>query len=470
SFALGIIVSNVGRGVNDSLGVCVTRTLPDGSIINYSTQRYKPVLNKDTVYFRIYYRGESSFGINNFTVTLNCGNKIQELDYSNNSGSIQYFMSKKSVICLMPQEFSIVSSQPVNFVAQTTNQLSSDSRQFYYEVDTSANFNSAFKKVGVINGNSLAEWKLNLLPDLPAYDSTVYYWRVRSSDPTPGQAIVWTTSSFLYIRNSPSGWSQSKFDQFYKLTNQGVVKDTINNKWAFQNSSFKLKITALGAPESIGSPLNTDNAKQVFVGMNGQNILTDPTNSCSDFGWNGVYSFAIDQYNFQLKQINPTDDRGQFCKQTTSGNAVNKFLINGNTSNYSPATLIQSFQNVTYGDFVVFFSVGNAAFGSSTIWTPALKQALTELGAKSFDKLKEGWPYILVARKGLPSQAIEILPDTNNLSVSARQQTITLDSLIKIRSLEGAVVSPEFGPASSWGNFYYKLDGNDAGEKDFFNL
>ena len=76
-------------------------------------------------------------------------------------------------------------------------------RDFLFQLDTSANFNSPFLKTNTVNAKLLARWETELLPATPANDSIVYYWRTKFSNIQGGESDEWVQSSFIYMNIAP---------------------------------------------------------------------------------------------------------------------------------------------------------------------------------------------------------------------------------------------------------------------------
>jgi uncharacterized GH25 family protein len=104
-------------------------------------------------------------------------------------------------------------------------------RDYEAEFDTNPGFNSpALHKLTSIKTNeSIISWNITV----PKKDSTVYYWRARVLDADSSKA-VWESSSFIYISNSHSGWSQSHFPQFKKDEYNNMIQH--RKCFSFQNS------------------------------------------------------------------------------------------------------------------------------------------------------------------------------------------------------------------------------------------
>ena len=162
--------------------VRLVRTLSDNSVITKDTL-LSPVLYSANIQFVIK-RGRNSneFGNNNFTVIIDPSKEISELDKSNNTASLDFFIPLSGTRNIYPEPYAIVGTASVEMLFQNTDLLS-DTRTFKVEVDTASTFDSPYLKRQTAQGKVLARLKINLLAD----DSLVYYWRTKFDKPLSGQ-------------------------------------------------------------------------------------------------------------------------------------------------------------------------------------------------------------------------------------------------------------------------------------------
>jgi hypothetical protein len=267
SFRLGVAVSNFGRLSRRQFPVTVRRILGDGTTQAFDTLYYDPVAYQDTLYFTIRRGDVTAGGSQRFEVYLDAGNAIDELNEQNNVGVLEYVMPAVGASPLLPREYSIVSGQPVTFTAYATASPQRE-REYLIELDTTHTFNSPGKRTTTVKAGLLPTWTTSLLSTGAAHDSTVYYWRIRYADLPLGTDNTWAESSFIYINNSPEGWSQSRFPQFSKAALNRTVRNTNTGKWEFAPVSSRINVTAYGDTIKDGS------AKTTF-GINDHLIVFD---------------------------------------------------------------------------------------------------------------------------------------------------------------------------------------------------
>lgn len=434
NFGLKFKVMNFGKYSEDSLRVLVTRTLNDGKKIVYKPQIFAPVARDQTYIFKLKSE-ENGGGLNMFELKINYNNKIEESNYNNNVAKIEFSMPSNGIVCLFPTEFSIVSAQDVNFTAQSLNLLANN-KNYVLEIDTSYLFNSKIKIISTIkNSESLVELRENIFKNLPIKDSTVFFWRVRYKEYLPKEDTLWGNSSFMYIKDSPPGWSQAIFPQFFKNELTNIVQDTIKRDWKFKETKFKI--------EAFTSGINVVNACENTYLKYNDNYAIRPGGMCRDRGnCNGTFGLAIS--NSELKPyVFDLDGQKEYfeCKPL-----ANKFMgpVSGNFEAYLNA--------IPAGDYVILLSSANQPISS---WSPTLKMAMNNFGTKKIELLKDGWPYLFIGQKGKKG-LLELLPDTTS-GTSPFEQNLYGVYTIKSTLKNGKITSTRVGPASEWGTMYKKF-------------
>jgi hypothetical protein len=218
-------------------------------------------------------------GLNTFEVMLDSDNQIAEMREDNNIGILTYTFRRSNMINIAPKDFSIVSKQPVTFIAQNTNPFTRE-RLYRFQLDTAHTFNSPALKDTVVYGYVTPFWTTRLLADNQQHDSTVYYWRIRFAELTAEDDPAWAEASFTYIRNSPDGWSQSRMPQFAKNNLERIVANIPQRKWNFTDTNLRIEAKAVGA----ASP----NWANWTLSINGQTLasaatcaVAQPTNRCN---------------------------------------------------------------------------------------------------------------------------------------------------------------------------------------------
>ncbi|MDO1446827.1 C25 family cysteine peptidase [Rhodocytophaga aerolata] len=450
SFQIGIITSNFGRVSNSSIPVTVRRTTSEGIVEQLDTVFFPPVFYQDTLFYTIRSQNFNAGGNNRFEVILDVGNSIAELNENNNTGVLEYFMPSVGAIPLYPKEYSIVNQQPVTFIAQTTL-TSTENRQYVFELDTVHTFTSPVKKTATITAGTLPTWKTDLLSNSVQHDSTVYYWRIRFADMPADANNSWAESSFIYINNSPEGWSQSRFPQFSKSKPVQVNRNTSTETWEFKevNTLLDVRTSGVNYPDATSTiKLSLNNSTDVV------------RRNCMP---NTLIGVTFDKVTTVPYSLIP----GLRCETPTGTDAfVSNYMSNGYLSADGLITYIDA---IPAGDYVLLFTSGSINFSS---WTPAMKAKLEEIGADpaKIALLQTGHPYIIQGRKGAtPGTALEVLADYSP-GVDPAVQTIALKQTITGRADNGTITSSLIGPASDWGTLYRTVLNSEVNSHDEWQL
>jgi hypothetical protein len=350
-------------------------------------------------------------------------------------------------IPLFPREYSIVNKQPVTFIAQATTSAN-ENRQYVFELDTMHTFSSAVKRSAVVTAGNLPSWKTELLSTNLAHDSTVYYWRIRYADVPAGANNTWAESSFIYITDSPEGWSQSKFPQFSKSSPSKVIRNTQTDTWDFPSVTTKIDV------KNFGSANQPEAYKKVDVLINEFSIVFG--GRCGDNTFTGI---AFNKSTTQPYSVLPALVCGRDPK--VSNYLTNASIQTGELANYIDA--------VPTGDYVLFFTSGSIDFST---WSAEMKAKLQEIGAdpSKLALLQNGYPYIILGRKGAAAgTATEILPDVN-AGIEPNAQGLHLEQSLTGRADRGTITSSLIGPASDWGTLYRTVLNSEMNSHDNWQL
>ncbi|TAE75428.1 MAG: hypothetical protein EAZ85_02370 [Bacteroidetes bacterium] len=450
SFNVKFIVSNLGRiEPNQRLQVRIKRTYPNGQVSTFFNNiGYDPVRYRDTLSFTLSREaGKDAFGLNRIEVTLDYQNQIDELRKDNNVGVIDFFFPKVGVLPIYPKEYSIVNAQPVSLTVMSST-LQNEGKSFVIELDTVNTYNSGAKQTMILEAGISATWDANLLTDNTT-DSTVYYWRVNYVDDITNQSNLWGESSFVYIKNSPLGWSQSRFPQFSKTQLQTIKRNTLNQTWEFEPINKPITIRTFGGSNNTNVNINT------FLDYFGPQIT-----GSSVCGMDRIVCVAFKPNTGNPYLVSNTPDKcGQV--QPYANSYDNAAILNGALANYVSL--------VADGDYVLFFTKGNINFSS---WGNNIFNAFTQIGGNSniFTTLQTGSPYIILGRKGASiGSASEVI--AGNLS-NASNEMIQLNTNLDISNGSGQVAYSLIGPAVNWKEIVHtvKKSANDTYKLEVYGV
>ncbi|MEM9856060.1 MAG: C25 family cysteine peptidase [Bacteroidota bacterium] len=434
SFLISAIVKNFGITDSDSIRVTVERTFNNGASIMYDSI-FKNVLFQDTLSVVISRSSEDGFGNNRFQVSLDNPDAIDELNELNNIGVLNTFIPSFGTQNLFPENFGIVNENQVRLVAQSSN-IFEDEREFEFELDSVLTFDSPFKKTQRINAKVLAEWETDLLSE----DSLVYFWRSRFTESETGQENEWVTSSFTYINNGPSGWTQRVFDQLKQNQLTSLVANPDNQRFEFNRTALSIDVITLGADNELlpqgGDPNSNDSLLNVSVALNNVQYIINNGFPCRN---NSVNLIAFDRTSTApYVGIFQPIESPRTCGRIPQ-------VIN----NFRPSELpgiIDYIDNVNDGDSVLLFTIGNASFST---WSSLVKTKLEEIGIDQtiFGGLVDGEPLIILGQKG---SAVGSAVITRSLVTPVTEQQIPLNTSITGVDPKGSITTDLIGPAFSW--------------------
>jgi hypothetical protein len=447
SFLIGIPVKNFGAYDPHHYLISVTRTV-NGKETIFDPVLYAPVDYVDTLFFIIRGNKPLYYGMNQFKIELDAKDSVKEMRENNNEAILNYFMSLSAVTCLFPKEYSIVHDQPVTFVAQSADLLIKQ-KVYYFELDTSYLFNSGFKKTGLVTSGSLVKWKpsgsINLFNDNNT-DSIVYYWRVRYNNIADNEDTTWGISSFIYIKDSPDGWSQAQAPQFVNDIQKNIYMDLSDSTWKFSNTSIRLKADVYGNLYRLpGDSLDID-----YTNFYVNTPVYYPGYLYYNCGNPGFGSKGLTGLNFNYKFdriIASHMDRSSLTPESGGcGNWSNPVLF----TFYQGNGLYNWLKTIPDGDFIFLASTGNVGFDNAGVWQPIKDSLATYFGAQQTALLNDNEPYILVAKKGASLPIFEAHSDDP-------QGVLHLDTLLLGQHNNGKITSTRIGPATEWGTFYQRI-------------
>lgn len=436
SFAMHIRITNLGAAFNDTFRVEITHGLPNGMTDTVLSVLHPPVYFIDTLTVWLKVDLVDGIGVNNICVRLDEFDEIAEMSETNNDVCKQLNIISPDIIPIYPYEFAVMPNQGITLKASTGDPFA-PLRTYRFEVDTTDVFNSPIKQFTTIaQTGGVVEWSPSLLTNMP--DSMVYFWRVSVDSATYG-SYKWRESSFQYIQTK-RGWGQAHFFQFKKDQHDLVVYDRPEREWDFITTSKQIRINNLGNPQSVPEAETidyfVDNGREEYLPCPGGQvfehklmvIVIDPCTlkPWETSGYDGVTGAFIPG----------NGDHGSLACRTRPERWYAYSVLN--------ATSLNSFVNlitnvIPDSHYVGIFSWRPIDF---TVFQPQYLAPIQALGGSQIGSVNSV-PYILFAKKGDPSSAIEVVGQNTNDAISLQTDMIGCWN-------SGQITTPYIGPASEW--------------------
>ncbi|MFC3880377.1 C25 family cysteine peptidase [Algoriphagus namhaensis] len=460
SIQLTFVLRNIGRVDTDSLDYRISRTLPEGTVLNYDPVDIAYIARADTLLFSLPNQGLISAGENTFTIEVNPSRKVEEMTFVNNMVTIAEFIPLSGSLNISPLDFGIVPTAEVSVIAQVPGK-SIEERTIILQLDSVPSFNSAFRKETRISTKNLAEWSLSLPTQ---QDSATYFWRSKFQDIREGEADIWTTSSFSVIKDSPSGWTQRIVSQLEKSQLDNLEIDPADRQWKYEEQNLGVEVFTIGSGVDTLSFRNT----QFYLNEIPQ-ILDNVNNANSRLCPNGSLGLVAFQQKTLLPYLAIPIPGFDILDPRACGRVPQVIQSIQNSWITTPGQrILQDYvRGVKDGDYVVIFTVGNVTFED---WPDQAFASLREFGANeaTLRSLKTGDPYILYGKKGMrPGEAIEIVGNPN-FEVPSNQQTLSFETDLSGYLTSGWILTPKIGPARNWERFFQNVNAREwINEEEF---
>ncbi|MFW5850710.1 MAG: C25 family cysteine peptidase [Bacteroidota bacterium] len=429
----GIIISNNGKAVSDTFNVSCTFTATStGNNFTIDTT-LKGTYYKDTIVLRL---PINYFEAGAYTVYINADteNSIQELNETNNSASIDFFISSRDVLPVYPQEYAIIPEESPEFIMTAVDPLNPP-ESVIVELDTTPLFTSSFHISDTINtlGNAIVRWN----PGISCEDSQQYFWRVSEKN-----ELKWNESSFTY-ETDKTGWGQIHAHQFIK-------NDLSNLEYSENDKKYNFIETPHGVSCKTKGLANTEEDYFSTLYMIDNTLMA---NSGFPLYTAALHIVIIDSLTAEPWLAN----RGSYGQIYPYRFGVVKKYFTFPTGSASGRNNIANFlrDTVPEGNYILVYTFKTAYFDS---WEENILTAFEELGAALPRDLDNDIPYIFFAQKGNIATAEEISGENPT-------DLIQLNSEFPGNYYKGNVKSTIVGPSH---HFEYavwdgeKYDGSDS--------
>lgn len=464
NFKTKVFYYNLGKAINDSITINVTRQYPQSSIYPNGftevvfSRKVKAPLAIDSFEISLPIFAERDKGSNRITVTLDTENKITELTEQNNSAIRDIVIFEDELRPVYPYNFAIVNKANIKLMASTSNPFS-EVKNYRMELDTTELFSSAFK---VVRNVSAKGGLIEFDPGITLQDSTVYYWRLGIVN-SAGEVPRWNNASFVYLNGTQTGFNQSHFYQHTKSGTERLYIDTTSRSWKYNtrlnnlfvnHSIFPITGTADG--DFSISVNNSIISASFCVGHSIAINVFDPVTfkpmrnypgGLFGSGMNNCVPFPnlSRQFNFEWDDRD-TGNRRKILNFMDNGIPNGSYVLVRKVLDapYDQETFAETLKNDEQ-----FFGAGNSIY-----------HRLKAAGFNEIDSFKRARIYIFLYKKGDPTftpvvRMSEGLFDRIQMNANAP----TPDSL-------GFITSPLFGPAKSWKEVKWRGRGIDAVPSD----
>lgn len=421
---IGIIIKNVGKISRTPFTVQLKRSYPNGKFELYRSMIQKPISYQDTLYFNIPNEPFLSEGNNVFEVTVDTDNTISELQENNNTAIIEYNFTAQNIRLFYPKNFDIVNKQNIDFQIEIPKII--NTKNVIFELDTNYLFQSQYKKSIIFPHQNFFQFNQKILEK----DSTVYYWRVKN------EGENWLENSFLYLKNSPSGFAQFSFPQLAKSSTDERMY-LKNNLWQFQKNSVTVSAKIYGTNSGVARSHRAN-----FVMLNDKFLISDGV--C--YPWYNLNALA---FNRALRPYSVIPNL--VCGYAPY--AVNYL----STENFS-TDLQDYFDSTEYGNYVMLWNSGHLEYQN---WSAEFRQNFAAIGIDTakIKSLSKGSPFLVIGRKGAKKALLELFPDSKKRGDT---QILTLENFtIEDNFNEGMITSPVIGAANEWQDIVLNIDQKD---------
>lgn len=469
SFEVNVVVTNLGKAIDDSIAVTLRRTIFDANnnpvVYNMRLNAVAPYY-RDTVTFKLPVNiSNLGYGQNLFEPYVDADFEIDEMAEQNNGvlAPVSIYIQNDDIIPVYPYEFAIVPQQGVTLKASTINPFAAE-RNYKLEIDTSELFISPLQATTVFQGGGVVHWT----PTLTYKDSTVYYWRV-AKDSAGAQ---WHYSSFIYLANEYPGWNQSHYYQWKKDDFNPDLKLDNDRVFRFPAGTNEIRVvTGNGFAnnphfENLGWDYNNYNEYRWRMGNCGGGV-----------GYTSGLTFAIIDSLTGAPFYSTNFDGNNYGDKFSNIHCSDKAYIqygfdfpttgtNANLSEPWHVTIRRFIDSIPSGAFVLMYSVNLVPF---TSWDTALVTTLQNLGFAQASLFKGGGvngPLMFFTQKG----------NLNYNPFVAYQQgyATPLDSSFTFigKWNTGSFTSTRIGPALEWGSVHWsrKAFNNAATDKDSLDI
>lgn len=460
-FRINISMLNLGRAVNDSIRVTVKRRLPNDTVRVLYSRVIRAIRSVDSLNLLVPINPLTDKGLNQISVSLDEDGRVDELFESNNNVTKDFIIYEDELRPVYPYNYAIVNRQGITFSASTANPFNGN-RQYLMELDTTALFNSPFRKTYSQSGpGGVIEFRPG---NIGFTDSTVYYWRV-AIIPAGSTNFIWNNSSFVYLGGSSPGFNQS---HYYQHLNSSYDEIELKNDRKFYFSQLPRTLTI----RTGLYPYYDFDKIHVYRDFDQLEYY-----GC---GYSRMQVYVFDTVTLDpWKNQNTSSGRGRYGSETVcpvfgttdSSRAFFEFNYADSVSRKYAMDMLDSIPN---GMYVAITNLGRQFRNNSFIadWQKdtllwgsgnSLYHKLKSIGFSEIDSFYKNLPFLYFYRKARPQYI--------STQVMGPYDSSYIDQNFYINTISttGAITSPTFGPARNWSTLRWRgfspdptLQGDDA--------
>ena len=448
SFTVNAKFYNLGKAVNDSVGVLVQRTYPNGTSTILYNKKIRGIRYADSIQIVVPIVPTRDIGDNKITVTIDPGNLIPEVTYSNNSVTVDAYIYQNGATPVFPYNYAIINTPTAKLVASTNNPLI-PSTQYTMQLDTTQNFNSPMlvtKMMTSVGG------ELEFDPGITYLDSVVYYWRVAST-PAQGQAAAWANSSFVYIdpAHSTVGMNQSHYFQHLGSTGDSIVM-AASRKWQFSATQHSFYVTNAMYPYYTFSEdfeVGVDGNNYIQSACVGHSFMFNVFNPVTLTAWKNVDASGNNLYLSGSGSANCAPYNNwdfEFSYMSASSRYLAMRFMDSIPNGYY--VVVRSFDCDSSGQnsYAATWHADEATYGAGNSIYTRLKNA----GFSTIDSVSSPRSWFFVFKKN-----DNTFTPVAKLSQGLFDQ-ITQYVYFNTTFYSGSILSPVFGPATKWGMLHWR--------------
>lgn len=433
---VSVVVENLGKAVNNDVGIELVRHFPDGTDTSY-VMVVDRIISRDTVEFIIETDLLRGAGINTFDVFVDYPvNLIEELNDVSNNIVIgkSLLISTGEIYPVYPYEFSIIDNPQPVLKASTGNPLV-PMRTYLFQADTTDLFNSpSLSSTSITQSGGVLSWPFPWILS----DGNVVFWRCSPDSISPEAGYNWKMSSFRYRANT-TGWTQKHFFQFddNNLTNINDNRET--RRWEFNPTEVDLKCEVYGAANTTFAALSTRYQLDLDVqeyggyGFNTPALMVAVMDSATFIPWESNFNGS-----------NPDHDFGNTLASANARNRPERYFIFQQNDASQLSGFADMINNgIPDGNYVLIYTWLLAQKQNWNTLAPQVTDVFESLGAGDIIAAPDSLPFILFMKKGHPSTLQTVVGSTSGA-------LITLQRTLTGSTGSATIRGPVIGPGYNW--------------------